>query len=80
MKDEFLFLLPDDLAQARLLVQQVVHRYNKRHTLVLTTQLQTDYISSIKAPSKNPNGAFTLLLSMFSRTRQVQIFTFTCAN
>ena len=29
LKDEFLFLLPDDLAQARLLVEQAVHLYNE---------------------------------------------------
>ena len=29
LKDEFLFRLPDDLAQARLLVKQAVHRYNE---------------------------------------------------
>ena len=29
LKDEFLFVLPDDLAQARLLVDQAVHRYNE---------------------------------------------------
>ena len=29
LKDEFLFLLPDDLAQARLLVDQAVHLYNE---------------------------------------------------
>ena len=29
LKDEFLFVLPDDLAQARLLVDQAVHLYNK---------------------------------------------------
>ena len=29
LKDEFLFVLPDDLAQARLLVQQAVHLYNE---------------------------------------------------
>ena len=28
LKDEFLFMLPDDLAQARLLVDQAVHLYN----------------------------------------------------
>ena len=29
LKDEFLFMLPDDLAQARLLVDQAVHLYNE---------------------------------------------------
>ena len=29
LKDEFLFVLPDDLAQARLLVDQAVHLYNE---------------------------------------------------
>jgi putative transposase len=29
LKDEFLVMLPDDLAQARLLVQQAVHLYNE---------------------------------------------------
>jgi putative transposase len=29
LKDEFLFVLPEDLAQARLLVQQAVHLYNE---------------------------------------------------
>ncbi len=29
LKDELLFVLPDDLAQARLLVQQAVHLYNE---------------------------------------------------
>ena len=29
LKDEFLFMLPDNLAQARLLVQQAVHLYNE---------------------------------------------------
>ena len=31
LKDEFLFMLPDDLARARLLVDQAVHRYNEEH-------------------------------------------------
>ena len=29
LKDAFLFVLPDDLAQARLLVDQAVHRCNE---------------------------------------------------
>ena len=29
LKDEFLFVLPDDRARARLLVDQAVHRYNE---------------------------------------------------
>ena len=42
LKDEFLFVLPDDLAQARLLVgqavhRQVVHRYNKERSACLLT-------------------------------------------
>ena len=28
LKDEFLFVLPDELAQVRLLVHQAVHLYN----------------------------------------------------
>ena len=31
LQDEFLFILPDDLTQARLLVDQVVKLYNEDH-------------------------------------------------
>ena len=31
VRQPFLFVLPDDLAQARLLVDQAVHLYNEAH-------------------------------------------------
>ena len=31
LKDEFLFVFPDDLAQALLLADQAVHLYNEEH-------------------------------------------------
>ena len=39
LKDEFLFVLPDDLAQARLLVDQAVHLYNEERS-----QLSLSYL------------------------------------
>ena len=38
LKDKFLFVLPDDLAQARLLVDQAVHRHNEEHPHLLSLQ------------------------------------------
>ena len=39
LKDEFLCVLPGDLAQARLLVEQAVHLYNKKRPHLLLNHL-----------------------------------------
>jgi len=53
LKDEFLFVLPDDLAQARLLVQQAVHLYNEERP-----HLALNYLSpnQVHQPAKSPAG------------------------
>jgi len=53
LKDEFLFMLPDDLAQARLLVQQAVHLYNEERP-----HLALNYLSpnQVHQPAKSPAG------------------------
>ncbi|WBA43955.1 integrase core domain-containing protein [Hymenobacter canadensis] len=44
LKDEFLFVLPDDLAQARLLVDQAVNLYNQQRP-----HLALNYLTPNKA-------------------------------
>lgn len=69
LKDEFLFTLPDDLAQARLLVKQAVQLYNhERPHLALHLLTPIKSISQQKPPSESPNGGRALFLSTFSRT------------
>lgn len=64
LKDEFLFLLPDDLAQARLLVQQAVHLYNEeRPHLALNYQTPNQVHHKAKSPagkSERELGLFTV--------------------
>ena len=51
LKDEFLFVLPDDLAQARLLVDQAVHLYNQdRPHLALNYLTPNQVHSQAKSP------------------------------
>ena len=64
LKDKFLFVLPDDLAQARLLVEQAVHRYNEeRPHLALNYLTPAKSIRKEKARPENPSGALALFLS-----------------
>ncbi|GAA3994471.1 hypothetical protein GCM10022408_01080 [Hymenobacter fastidiosus] len=73
LKDKFLFVLPNDLARARLLVQQAVHLYNEeRPHLALNYLTPTKSIRKQKAPPENPSGALAVFLSTDSRTRHVQ--------
>ena len=53
LKDEFLFMLPDDLAQARLLVQQAVHLYNEERP-----HLSLNYLTpnQVHQQAKSPAG------------------------
>lgn len=52
LKDEFLFSLPDDLAQARLLVQQAVHLYKEeRPHLSLNYLTPTQVHQQAKSPA-----------------------------
>ena len=53
LKDEFLFVLPDDLAQARLLVEQAVHLYNEERP-----HLALNYVtpSQVHQQGKSPAG------------------------
>ena len=52
LKDEFLFTLPDDLAQARLLAQQAVHLYNEeRLHLALTYLIPSQVHQHAKTPA-----------------------------
>ena len=64
LKDKFLFVLPDDLAQARLLVAQAVHRCNKKRPhLALNYLTPTKSIRKEKTPPENPSGVLALFLS-----------------
>ena len=70
LKDEFLFVLPDDLAQARLLVDQGVHLYNEERPHLALNYLTPNQVHQQgKAPPENPSGALALFLSTYSRTR-----------
>ena len=53
LKDEFLFVLPDDLAQARLLVDQAVHLYNEERP-----HLSLNYLTpnQVHQQGKSPAG------------------------
>lgn len=53
LKDEFLFVLPDDLAQARLLVDQAVHLYNEERP-----HLSLNYLTpnQVHQQAKSPAG------------------------
>ena len=53
LKDEFLFVLPDDLAQARLLVDQAVHRYNEERPHLALNYLTTNQVHQ---QGKSPAG------------------------
>ena len=53
LKDEFLFVLPDDLAQARLLVDQAVHLYNEERPHLALNYLTPNQIHQ---PAKSPAG------------------------
>jgi putative transposase len=53
LKDEFLFLLPDDLAQARLLVDQAVHLYNDERPHLALNYLTPNQVHS---QGKSPAG------------------------
>lgn len=53
LKDEFLFGLPDDLAQARLLVQQAVHLYNEERPHLALNYLTPNQVHQ---PAKTPVG------------------------
>ena len=53
LRDEFLFLLPDDLAQARLLVKQAVHPYNEeRPHLALNYLIPNQVHQQAKSPAE----------------------------
>lgn len=70
LKHEFLFVLPDDLAQACRLVEQAVHLYNQEPPHLALNYLTPNQVHQQgKAPPENPNGFLALLLSMYSRTR-----------
>ena len=53
LKDEFLFVLPDDLAQARLLVDQAVHRYNEERPHLALNYLTPNQVHQ---QGKSPAG------------------------
>lgn len=53
LKDEFLFMLPDDLAQARLLVKQAVHLYNEERPHLALNYLTPNQVHQ---PTKTPAG------------------------
>ena len=53
LKDEFLFLLPDDLAQARLLVKQAVHLYNEERPHLALNYLTPNQVHQ---QAKSPAG------------------------
>lgn len=53
LKDEFLFVLPDDLAQARLLVDQAVHLYNEERPHLALNYLTPNQVHQ---PAKSPAG------------------------
>jgi len=69
-KKEFLFLLPDELAQARLLVDQAVYLYNEERPHLALNYLTLNQVhQQAKAPPENPDGALALFLSTNTRTR-----------
>lgn len=69
LKDEFLFLLPQDLVEARLLVAQAVYLYSaKRSHLSLNYGTPIKSSRRQKAPPQNPSRALALSLSTLSRT------------
>ena len=73
LKDEFLFVLLDDLVQARLLVDQGVHLYNEERPHLALNYLTPNQVHQQgKAPPENPSGALALFLSTYSRTRQLK--------
>ena len=53
LKDEFLFVLPDDLVQARLLVDQAVHLYNEERPHLALNYLTPNQVHS---QGKSPAG------------------------
>ena len=53
LKDEFLFMLPDELAQARLLVDQAVHLYNEERPHLALNYLTPNQVHQ---QGKNPAG------------------------
>ena len=53
LKDEFLFVLPDDLAQARLLVDQAVHLYNQERPHLALNYLTPNQVHQ---QAKSPAG------------------------
>ena len=53
LKDEVLFVLPDDLAQARLLVDQAVHLYNEERPHLALHYLTPNQVHQ---PVKSPAG------------------------
>ncbi len=53
LKDEFLFVLPDDLAQARLLVDQAVHLYNEERPCLALNYLPPNQVHQ---QGKSPAG------------------------
>lgn len=53
LKDEFLFILPDDLAQARLLVDQAVHLYNEERPHLALNYLTPNQVHQQR---KSPAG------------------------
>ena len=53
LKEEFLFVLPDDLAQARLLVEQAVHLYNEERPHLALNYLTPNQVHQ---QGKSPAG------------------------
>ena len=53
LKDEFLFTLPDDLVQARLLVDQAVHLYNEERPHLVLNYLTPN---KVHQQAKSPAG------------------------
>ncbi|MBU6123114.1 integrase core domain-containing protein [Hymenobacter siberiensis] len=53
LKDEFLFVLPDDLAQVRLLVDQAVHLYNEERPYLSLNYLTPNQVHQ---QGKSPAG------------------------
>ena len=73
LKDEFLFVLPDDLAQARLLVDQAVHLYNEERPHLALNYLTPNQVhQQAKSPAGKSERGPALFLSTNSRTRQCQ--------
>ena len=53
LKDEFLFVLPNELAQVRLLVHQAVHLYNEGRPHLALNYLTPNHVHS---QAKSPAG------------------------